>query len=846
MKRNQACLLNMTTRVFLLTALLMTVCGMVAKDRTDAEMRAAALRILSGSGVKRAPQNGETPALEKLSQNGHLAVYGYAEGGFAVVATDDAVPAVLGYSATKLSANGANPNFAWWMQAMEQVVANAAASGKTIERVSKPDATRFDAAVPPLVASRWDQQEPYWRLCPTNAAGSRCLTGCVATAFAQVLNYHKAPTNGMGTRTIYYPYNKPSGVAVTANFASDYYDWNNMLDDYTGSYTDEQADAVALLMRDCGVAVNMQYGTSAEDGSGAYHDEASEGMNKYFGLQTQYLERSKYAEKEWMDLIYDQLTNRLPLVYGGSSWSSGGHSFVFDGYDADGFVHVNWGWSGSDDGYFDVALLDPGMYNFSQGQDMVININPEKLGGTVSDTITLAKAGTLAAHVVDSLVYRYDTLRIVGDINGSDLRLLRSMAGRDSVGEKTDGRMRVLDLSDARIVAGGDYYLRVDGKDLRPNGGGALPERVFYNCTLRQVYLPDSISHFGAGALALCQRLDSVLLRPATDADFIVKERIVYSKDTTKVIATLPRIASGTVPSGVKVIGDFAYAGNAWLTDLVLPTTIDTIGREAFNGCSALTSVRSRSKTPPLLGGAFVFGSSSSNTATLYVPAGTAAKYKAAAQWSGFKNVVEFGTTVKGRNSMRKYGEPNPQLGYRIEGDMVDGRPEVVCDALPTTPVGRYPIRVSRGTIESEDVEYVDGFLIITAAPLTVTALDTTRCVGEANPKFELSYDGFKNGETDTVFSERPVATCLADSVSPEGIYDIVVSGGKANNYELSYVSGKLTVTRRSSGITTAVTDSEHRGNIYSLDGRLIGRGLDCLQALPHGVYIMDKRKVSK
>lgn len=161
-----------------------------------------------------------------------------------------------------------------------------------------------------------------------------------------------------------------------------------------------------------------------------------------------------------------------------------------------------------------------------------------------------------------------------------------------------------------------------------------------------------------------------------------------------------------------------------------------------------------------------MFGSPSSNAATLYVPAGTATLYKAAAQWSGFKTVVESATTVKGRNCMRKYGEPNPQLGYRIEGTVVDGRPEVVCDALPTTPVGRYPIRVLPGTITSEDVEYVDGFLIITAAPLTVTALDTARKVGEANPEFALAYDGFKNGETDTVFSERPVVACAADSLS--------------------------------------------------------------------------------
>lgn len=835
---------NIRLRTLVAAALLLATAGAAAKDRTDAEMRDAALRVLNDNGVRRAAPNGGASALRRLSQSGHLAVYGYDEGGFVVVATDDLAPAVLGYSDSRMQDGAANPNFAWWMQSVGQVVAYAVATNTPIVRTAKPDVSRHDASVAPLVTSRWDQEEPYWRMCPANTAGARCLTGCVATAFAQVLNYHKAPACGIGTRTIYYPHNNTNGVAVTADFASSAYDWANMLDDYSGSYTDEQAQAVALLMRDCGVAVDMEYGTAAEDGSGAYHDKASEGVNKYFGLETKYYERNNYTEREWMDMIYEQLTERLPLVYGGSSWSSGGHSFVFDGYDADGLVHVNWGWSGSHDGYFDVAVLDPGYYNFSQGQDMVVNINPEGLSQTMSDTIALDRAGTLAAHIVDSLAFNYDTLRVVGEVDGTDLRLMRSMAGRDYNGEKTKGRLRVLDLSDARIVAGGDYYLHADGKELRPAGDGSLPERLFYGCSLRQIYLPDSISHFGEGALSLCVRLDSVLLRPSSAADFIVSGQTVYTKDTTRVIAALPRLADGTVKKSVRVIGDFAYAGNMRIAEVALPATIDTIGREAFNGCNGLSSVRTRSKTPPHLGGAFVFGSPSSNAATLYVPAGTATLYKAAAQWSGFKTVVEFGTTVKGRNCMRKYGEPNPQLGYRIEGTVVDGRPEVVCDALPTTPVGRYPIRVLPGTITSEDVEYVDGFLIITAAPLTVTALDTARKVGEDNPEFALAYDGFKNGETDTVFSERPVVACAADSLSAEGVYDIVVSGGKAENYELSYVNGKLTVAGKSSGIVGIKTADAHAADVYTLDGRFVGHGADCLGALARGVYIMGNRKI--
>lgn len=148
------------------------------------------------------------------------------------------------------------------------------------------------------------------------------------------------------------------------------------------------------------------------------------------------------------------------------------------------------------------------------------------------------------------------------------------------------------------------------------------------------------------------------------------------------------------------------------------------------------------------------------------------------------------------------------------------------------------------GTITSEDVEYVDGFLIITAAPLTVTALDTTRKVGEDNPEFALAYDGFKNGETDTVFSIRPTVACAADSLSAEGVYDIVVSGGKAENYELYYVNGKLTVAGKASGIVAIKATDAHAADVYTLDGRLVGHGSDCLNTLSRGVYIIGNRKI--
>lgn len=209
-----------------------------------------------------------------------------------------------------------------------------------------------------------------------------------ATSIAQVLYYHHGPKTGYGRRTIYYPQYDTNGTPVFVDFSKETYDWDDMLLSY-GSSTDasvgtisgtaQQQHAVAQLMRDLGVAVDMNYGESA---SGTNHGSAATGLQNYFGLKdAKKLDRKAYTEPAWMDIIYQQLNNNLPIVYGGLDAVSGGHSFVFDGYDKDGRVHVNWGWYGEDNGYFYVADLDPyhngNSFAFNSAQDMIININPD-------------------------------------------------------------------------------------------------------------------------------------------------------------------------------------------------------------------------------------------------------------------------------------------------------------------------------------------------------------------------------------------------------------------------------------------------------------------------------------
>ena len=682
----------------ILTFTFLSVVGATAAPRTKAQMQKAAKTAISQHRTARhlAPRNDEPRELRKTAT---YSIMGYEEGGFAVVSADDLVPEVLGVSASSYS-EGRNQNFEWWLRTMETVASYAMAHNAPL-KTTLPDPNKYPTEVLPMVTTEWDQETPYNNMCPTFSGSTKCLTGCVATAMAQVMAYHKSPQHGEGQRTIYYPHgNTYSGQPVTADFEGDYYDWENMLDDYSNGYNQTQADAVALLMRDCGVAADMMYG-GPDEGSGAYSQDAAEGMRKYFGFEeAQCLERDQYTESAWMDIVYRELSENGPLYYGGADAWMGGHAFVVHGYRADGKVYVNWGWSGEDDGYYDISLLNPAYYTFSYGQDMIIGVKSTTHSQLRTETVDVKAAGSLQ-QTVEALEGEGDigSLTVSGQLNDNDLLYLRYLAGRDADGYETSGMLRSMDLSKAEFP------------------DNTLSAEMFKNCTsLRRVRLPESI----------------------------------------------------------KAIGD-----------------------EAFKGCTRIYELRVPSKQVPTLGSS-VFSGMSFGTVKLYVRSGMRSKYQQIAQWKDFgtNNIVEFGTSIKVRNTIRKYGDENPNFFYYVNGGTIVGEPELTCEATPESPAGRYPIEIGLGTIETEDeIDFIDGYLIVQRVDATATVVNVSRPMGEENPEFTLTYEGLKNNEEQPVWLAEPVFECEADEESPEGEYPITVKDAVAQSYNMTFVAGTLTVT---------------------------------------------------
>ena len=160
-------------------------------------------------------------------------------------------------------------------------------------------------------------------------------------------------------------------------------------------------------------------------------------------------------------------------------------------------------------------------------------------------------------------------------------------------------------------------------------------------------------------------------------------------------------------------------------------------------------------------------------------------------------------TKIKAKNYTREYGEANPVFGYSSNTE-ITGTPTITCEATKTSPVGTYPIVISRGSVEGEDVILVNGTLTITKAPLVIQGGNYSKKQGEENPAFVLTYSGLKNDETEAVLSTPPTVTCSAEKISPAGVYDVKVSGGTAVNYDITCTDGTLTIIEADAIVLTA------------------------------------------
>lgn len=328
------------------------------------------------------------------------------DGGFVVVAGDDRANAVLAVTGQgSFDPALLHPGIQWWLHEAEASMARLMADNNR-QRTMVIRAEGLAASVGPLLTTQWGQGKPYNNLCPTDHMhGGRSVTGCTATALAQILKYHKYPAKGSDTIS----YNTSThGISISADLSTFTFDWANMADNYsTTNTTSKQQEAVAKLMYACGVACQMDY---CSLGSGSSALPAI--VEQYFGIDKACTahEREYFTTNEWNAIVMTELNAHRPVLYSGAS-QEGGHAFVCDGYNTDNLYHINWGWDGFCDGYFDLITLDadrnddpdrPTDYSssYGMGQRILVGVQPNQGGANVSDELFLSGQLSVSATKV--------------------------------------------------------------------------------------------------------------------------------------------------------------------------------------------------------------------------------------------------------------------------------------------------------------------------------------------------------------------------------------------------------------------------------------------------------------
>ena len=527
--------------------------------------------------------------------------------GYVIVSGDDQTLPVLGYTDEgEFDYNNLPDNMRWWLDSREKQLQQLSETPLT-EPMKAP---AIHDAVAPMVTTRWNQGSPYNDECPQYFTLGRSVTGCVATAMAQVMYYQRAKSvtevqNDIPAYDTYTSHPQYGKLHVEGIPAGSPIDWDNMLDTYGSGANAKQRKAVAQLMHYCGVSVLMDY-TNASSGANSYR--VADALVNYFGYgsSVKYVYQGNYNEDAWDKMLYNELAQGRPFYLSGAN-SEAGHAFVCDGYDGNRCYHINWGWGGASDGYFLLTSLNPSSQGiggsgdgYSSQEEAIIGFEPENYG-------------TKAMPFANAMAKRLCTEAF--DADGDGVLTYGEAAEVKELGDIFKGQTSIASFEEL-------YYF---------TNLTALPDEAFSGCTrLAAVKLPKGLTSIGKNAFNGCRALKTL-----------------------------------TLPEGLKSIGEGAFMGCRVLNNLVLPNTLTRIedsmfenclaftklelpagiihlGAHAYKGCTKLASVTIRSITPEKITlGEGVFEGIDLTEVTLNVPQGSGEYMKTADQWKDFGDIHE-------------------------------------------------------------------------------------------------------------------------------------------------------------------------------------------------------------
>ena len=475
------------------------------------------------------------------------------DGGFVIVASDDRISNVLGFSENgNFDVSEMPENFRWLLNAYEEIINKLTQEDSAI---SFSNNSRDE--ITPMITTGWGQNSPYNNQCPSNV--QRCVAGSVATAMAQVMNYYQWPMEA--TKAIPAYTSKTEGLSMP-ELVPTTFEWSNM--------TDEDVSRLILY---CGQSVKMDYGTSASVARDLDVPSAlREFFNYYGGVHRE--SRSNFTDEAWDELLYNEIHEGRPVLYSGTSGTDT-QMFICHGY-KNGMFYINWGCNGEFDGYYNLSLLNPSTDDYTQNQTAIIGIQKAIYNELDEDERT-----TYYTDQSNHLLYtlHLDTQEAILGVevpNENDRYPALSSQGLDW-NDNTNYWENV-------VVPSSVEY---EGKKYPVIGVGP---RAFYRTTyVKTVKLPETIQFIGAEAFNSCVYLESINI--PSQVKKIESSTFSFCHFNLKSIH---------LPENIDTIGYGAFSDCRNLVEINIPGACKEIGEEAFCGCEKLSKLTIEDGVEPL------------------------------------------------------------------------------------------------------------------------------------------------------------------------------------------------------------------------------------------------------
>ena len=745
--------------------------------------------------------------------------------GFVIVSADDCVTPILGYSDEGRPFDPDNVPIQlqdYLQNYVEQIafgIENHLEANEQIIRrwelvrtVGRLAENRINDGVLPLLSTTWNQGCYYNARCPEDPDGQcgHVVTGCVATAMAQVMRYWGYPEHGMG----YHSYTPNGYPEQSVDFGATTYDWDNMPNILYESSSAEQIDAVATLLWHCGVSVDMSYGV---EGSGAFLNPFS--FINYFGYSDEmsFEARDGYSDGTWKAKLKDCLNLNRPVYYTAVGLL-GGHAFVCDGYDQYDMFHFNWGWNGSSDGYFFIdALLyeidwgiiisfgglnneHTALFNIhpqTETTDYVINVSANNaVSGIVLGGGNFTHGSTVTLSAIANNGYHFCYWEENGDIASTDSNYsfvanfnrnlvavfaepfavnVTAAEGGDAFGGGSfpygqsctvtaiadEGYSFANWTKNGEVVSlEANYTFPVTSESLVTAHFVPAGNIVFADANVKDICVANWDTN-GDGELSYAEAALVMSLGGVFDGNVEITsfDELRYFISLTSIdndaFFYCTALNSIEIPYSVTTIGPRAFFGcSGFFGSLTIPNTVRAIKYQAFMGCAGFTSLIVLSEYPPSLGAA-VF-SNVSTEIPVYVPLESVEAYQQAYGWNAFANII--GICSSGTISVSS----DPLEGGEVSGGGIyEGGSS--CNVVATPHEGYAFVNWTKNNnVVSLDANYT--FLVTDDALLTAHFVPQGNIVfADANVKAICVANWDTNGDGELSFTEAASVKSLGE-----------------------------------------------------------------------------------